>query len=358
MILEKRNNLKPILESCKGIHLSSYIVNRGDLDDFNRQIQETINRANRDTQNVMGLKERIKFLEPIISLIGEERILNGFKGNIAIFRTKNSFWILNIPIDVEELSVVATTFHVKPLLKWMQIDREFLLLGLEEDGIYLYQGSNYSLKPVCSYKIDQYKESTEMFFSLNETINEITKTSGIRVFVAGDGSASDHLFQHLDYENISRLPFWPFFEQQSLEDICLDIRSYLREEAREALDQSLVDFNFAADLKIANRNIFEIAEAAVQGRVRKLLIADDEKIFGKLNLRNGGLAFNLYDRDHEDDDLLDDIAQTVLAQGGEVSIVPKDQIPFGRSALAILDNEKPELRPQMNIQVHTERRVI
>lgn len=349
MIFTNLKNIKPILESSKGIHLTSYISNSGDLADFNRQLEETINKAKKNLADVMGAKEITKFLGPITSLIGEERILTGFKGNIGIFRTKNSFWILNIPIEVEQLCVVATTFHIKPLLKWMQLDRDFLLLGLEEDTIHLYQGSNHSLKSLYSFNLKDLKESSyEIIYPLNETINSFTKNSGIRIFVSGENSVSDELLKNLDYENISRLPFWPFFDQECLEDICLDIRSGLLQEAQEALEQSIMDFNYASDLKIANRNIVEIARAAVLGRVTKLLIAEEVKIFGKLNLITGAIALNLEDEDHEDDDLLDDIAQVVLAHGGQVSIVTKDKIPFGRAALAILENSRPYVRAKIN----------
>lgn len=358
MILEKPNKLNQILFSCKGIHLTSYIVNRGDLADFNRQLENTINKANKEIISVMGPRERIKFLAPITSLIGEERIINGFKGNIGIFRTRNSFWVLNIPVEVDELCVVATTFHIKPLLRWLQVDRQFLLLGFEETAINLYQGSNYSIKLVYSFKLNKLKGSNEIIFPLNELINGLTKNTGIKVFVSGENFVSDELLQHLDYEKISRLPFWPFFESENLEDICLDIRSSLLQEAHEALEQSIMDFNYASDLKIANRNIFEIAEAAVQGRVRKLLIAEEVKIFGKLNLRTGGIIINLGDQDHEDDDLLDDIAQTVLAHGGEVSIVPKEKIPFGRIVLAILEKNRPSLRAKINKTLEMERSVV
>jgi hypothetical protein len=40
--------------------------------------------------------------------------------------------------------------------------------------------------------------------------------------------------------------------------------------------------------------------------------------------------------DHEDDDVLDDLAQKVLLAGGEVVVVERDQIPEQRSILAVL----------------------
>jgi molybdopterin converting factor small subunit len=208
------------------------------------------------------------------------------------------------------------------------------------------------LKCVYSFKLKELKESSnEIIFPLNEMINNLTKNNGLRVFVSGENSISNELLQKLDYGRISRLAFWPFFEQECLEDICLDIRSGLLQESQEALEQSIMDFNYASDLKIANRNIVEIAKAAVLGKVKKLLIAEDVKIFGKLNLITGAILLNLVDQDH-------DIAQTVIAQGGEVSVVPKYKIPFGRAALAILENNRPYVRANLNRSFEMERIVV
>lgn len=89
---------------------------------------------------------------------------------------------------------------------------------------------------------------------------------------------------------------------------------------------------------MAKKNIFQIAKAAVQGRIKKLIIADGINIFGKVDKKTGGLAIHPVDLDHEDDDILDDLAQTVLASGGEVVIAPREEIPKGRPILAIIEH--------------------
>ncbi|HND86606.1 MAG TPA: hypothetical protein PLU50_12385, partial [Pseudobdellovibrionaceae bacterium] len=124
MIIEKKVSLKSILESSEGIHLTAYLVNRGDLVDLKLQLQETLNEAYEWLYSVQSIEERKKFLEPLDALLNDARILKDMKGNIGIFRTKDSFRILNIPVDLERQCHVATTFHVKPLLRWMQLDRE------------------------------------------------------------------------------------------------------------------------------------------------------------------------------------------------------------------------------------------
>ena len=42
MLTSKQTNLKPLLESKNGIHLTAYLVNRGDLIDLKSQLRTTM----------------------------------------------------------------------------------------------------------------------------------------------------------------------------------------------------------------------------------------------------------------------------------------------------------------------------
>ena len=68
------------------------------------------------------------------------------------------------------------------------------------------------------------------------------------------------------------------------------------------------------------------------------MIADDIQLFGKLNGKSGKIKLHEKDLDHEDDDILDDIAQTVLAHGGKVTLAAKNEIPRKYPIMAIIDN--------------------
>ena len=57
-------------------------------------------------------------------------------------------------------------------------------------------------------------------------------------------------------------------------------------------------------------------------------------------VRSRGLG-DVYKR--QDDDILDDLAQTVLASGGEVVVASKDELPKGRIILAILKHQGTDL---------------
>lgn len=331
MLSSKRMTLKPLLESNEGIHLTAYLVNNGDLVDLKSQLQEAISQSYLWLNPVMSPDERTKFLEPLHSLLLDAQILKQMKGNIGLFRNQDSFRILNIPIDVEQTCQVATSFHVKPLLRWLQTDQDFLLLGLEQNSAQLYIGSQDSLKFVDSIPFPD--------AAINDWIAGLTRNINPKLFVAGQEELVATLKQSLNYKNLVEQPIAHHFDPEKLAEICESIRVILKQDSKRLIEKALYEFHFAEEGNRTQKNIFQIAKAVVKGRVRKLIVSDEINIFGKIDLKSGGLAIHPFDLDHEDDDILDDLAQMVLSQGGEVIVASRNEIPKGRPILAILDDE-------------------
>lgn len=344
MLTSKQMTLKPILESKDGIHLTAYLVNRGDLINLKSQLRTTINEAYEWLNNAMSAEARNKFLEPLDALMHDARILKDMKGNIGIFRNEDSFRILNIPISVEPSCQVATSFHVKPLLRWLQGDQEFLLLGLEKDSAHLYLGSQDSFKLIDSILLPESNcqnqmSDAETFSWVNDWIIELTKNSKPKLFIAGEPFLVQALSPRLSYSNAVRNPISNHFRKDHAAESTEPIRKILKADSKSSLEKSLLEFRFAESINRVQKNIFQIAKAVVQGRVRKLIVTDDFSIFGKIDEKSGGVAIHPFDLDHEDDCILDDLAQMVLSQGGEVIVAKRDEIPRGRPILAILDDE-------------------
>lgn len=370
MLTSKQTTLKPLLESENGVHLTAYLVNRGDLSDLKSQLKTVISESYEWLNSAMTMEERKRFLEPLDSLLLDARIFKQMKGNIGLFRTLDSFRVLNIPVDVEQSCHVATSFHVKPLLRWLQADREFLLLGMEKESAHLYLGSQDSFKLVDSilfpeffkekHSLDGYmslKESRqkkvkedETFAWLNEWIKELTKATKPKLFLAGEKSKVDGLNRHLQYKNTVKTSISNSFGEHNVSDVCANIRKVLKDESKKALEKSLLEFRFAEEGNRTRKNIFQISKAVVQGKVRKLIVTDELSIFGKIDRKSGGLAIHPIDLDHEDDCILDDLAQMVLSQGGEVVIAKRDEIPKGRPILAILDDDGLALERTEDLQ--------
>lgn len=76
-----------------------------------------------------------------------------------------------------------------------------------------------------------------------------------------------------------------------------------------------------------------VAEAATAGRVGTLLVVDDRQIPGKIDRATGQIKTGDLS-DPEVDDVLDDLAETVLRMKGEVVVVPVERMPSTTGAAA------------------------
>lgn len=373
MTLGKNESLTTILESEDQIHLTMYLENRGDLADLKTQVADCMAEAEESLKQVLQPEELEEYLQPVASLLEDASLISKLRGNIGLFRTHTSFRMLSIPVDVKQSTYVASSFHVKPLLRWMQSDCEFLLLELEEDSLHLYLGSQQRLRKIdtilypkrlaalfakrrtltLSERRELKQEANKTFSWVIRWIEEEAPRPGLKLFIAGEKMVWDGFIKAYKHKQTSISPVMNLFLEGKVHEVVFQIRSALLEHTRKSLEQALFTFAIADQMNRTEGNLREIAKAVVSGKVKKLVIAHNREIFGKLDPKTGKLAIHPFDLDHEDDDLLDDLAQKVLMAGGEVYLAKKEEIPSGRLILAILENDerisqlknKPEAAP-------------
>lgn len=348
MLSSKQQALRPLIESQDGVHLTSYLRQDRDLGAIKTQLRKIIDQAEDFLIDVMPADERKRFLEPLESLLKDAKILQRMPGNIGIFRNKDLFRILNIPIETVPSFHLASSFHIKPLLRWLQGDQEFLIMGIDQVCAHLYWGNQSQIKWLDSIQLPVHSERSEdqlaqiNFRWLDKWILEFTKTATPKLFIEGDPSIISTVLKDLKYKNTYQKPISASFDNIHINESCLAVRKILRKELEDTLEKTLLEFRLADLHKRAKKNLFQIAKAVVQGKVRKLVVTDELSIFGKIDHKSGGISIHPIDLDHEDDCLLDDLAQMVLNQGGEVIVASRNQIPNGRPILAILNHEGEE----------------
>ncbi|MAV90962.1 MAG: hypothetical protein CL676_06040, partial [Bdellovibrionaceae bacterium] len=316
MFQSKELSLKSILGSKEGVHLTSYLLNQGDELHLKNQIYDSMAVAREHLTEVLTEEELKHFLSPLMQLLMDSQILKNFKSNIGIFRTKDSFRMLNVPIEVQPLCVVATSFHVKPLLRWIHADREFLVLGIEEDSVSLYSGTQSGRRHLATLDIStesqKFGNKVDRFtHGINEWLSQIATSKKAPLFLAGSQDLVKEVVQKLKYPAAKIVILNSSFDRDESSEIFAEARQWLQAETRRSLEDALIEFQGAEKLKQAQKNIFQIAKAAVKGRISKLFVTEGIQIFGKLDSRTGGVSINPDHMDHEDDDLLDDLAQTV-----------------------------------------------
>lgn len=341
MLNSKKTTLKPLIESKDGTHLTIYLLNRPDFPTVESQLKAAIRDATEWLEVAMSPEERLRFMEPIESLLKDNKILDKMKDNIGIFRNNEIFRILNIPVEVQPTCQVATSFHVKPLLRWMQSDLDFLFVAFGRGAVHLYSANQSTYKLIESKSINRKKSANpESSLWLKDCIHELTRNSKPPLFFAGNISNLKEFAKFLNYKGAVETEVSKTFLKKNLGQYLIAIRKLLKDRSDQAISRALMDFRFAEEGNRAKKNIFQISKAVVQGKVRRLIVTDELSIFGKIDPNSGGLAIHPFDLDHEDDCILDDLAQMVLTQGGDVVVAKRDQMPKGRPILAILDYDE------------------
>jgi hypothetical protein len=81
----------------------------------------------------------------------------------------------------------------------------------------------------------------------------------------------------------------------------------------------------------------EITIAAIQGRIRNLIIASDRFLWGSLDKTTGKITSHINKNlAIPEDDILDDLAEIVIARGGAVTLLKHNEMPSDNEAIALL----------------------
>lgn len=74
----------------------------------------------------------------------------GMSDGLAVFITPNHTEFLRLPLSFDQVAIVGTRFHLKPLFPIIAANNRYYLLSLDQSGIRLYQGTHHALSEVWS----------------------------------------------------------------------------------------------------------------------------------------------------------------------------------------------------------------
>jgi hypothetical protein len=275
------------------------------------------------------------------------------------------------------LAIVADSFHLKPLRRFLQSADRYQVLGLSLDTIKLFEGNRDTLdeiepalgvprtitealgaelvethQTVASYSyggvggactpmphglggdIDADLIVAERFFRAIDqaVLKHHSQPSGLPLFLA---ALPEH--HHL-FRQVSQNPFLMAAGLPINPDVLpLD---ELRERAWQVVEPqyqaqlaALTDeFAGAKSKGLGSDDLAQVAQAAAAGRVATLLIESDRQIAGRLDGVTGRSEVAELSNPQVDD-LLDDLGDLVGKMGGRVLVIPTEQMP-GQTGLA------------------------
>lgn len=308
-------------------------------------------------------------LEPFVALESNKEFWRHTLDGLAVLGTVDTFRTINLPVPVKELTVVANSFHTKPLRRYLQSVERYNVLGLSLHDYQIYEGNRHSLTElelpsdtpkninealgydltdkhttVASYggvgnqtsnmhhgqggKSDQADIDTEKFFRfVAKTINDnYSGPSGLPLILAA--LPEHHNLFHKVSNNLSLLPSGIDVNPKSVEtdELVKHAWKVMEPYYNENIAKICNEYHQAKSKDTASDNISEVAVAAAAGKVDTLLIESEIQIPGKIinetgSIEKGDLA------NPEVDDLLDDLGELVTKMGGKVMIIPHEKMP-------------------------------
>lgn len=325
-------------------------------------------------------QERRTLLAKFQELSRDDRFWNHRTDGLAILSSPDAFQLFELQRTVPELLVVADSFHTKPLLRVLQSADRYQILGLNRHEAKLYEGNRNALDPV---------ELTKVPSTITEALGEELTEQHLTVASYGAGAARaagggaipsihghggkkeevdidrDRFFRSIDrailehHSRPSGLPLMlatlteyhapfhavshnPFLmddgiqgnpDALSLDQLRAEAWRIVEPRYLQRLAKFVDDFQIARSRQLGSDDLAQVAQAATAGRVATLLVEDGRQIPGKLDPATAQLEFDDL-ADPQVDDLLDDLAETVLRMKGDVVVVPMERMPSGTGVAA------------------------
>ena len=114
-------------------------------------------------------------------------------------------------------------------------------------------------------------------------------------------------------------------------------RSRSQRVKKDETAEKIRNFSLIKENEFISYDFQEILYYLMSGQVRRLMVAKDQSIFGKINKSTGEITYTHYHKDHEDDDLLDDIAQIAIEQGIDPIMAKRGQMRKQRLIKAVIE---------------------
>mgnify|MGYP003337471705 CR=1 FL=1 len=262
---------------------------------------------------------------------------------IALFSTRGFGGFSNLPFTAEPLAVVSDSFHIKPLIKWMQREHPFALLELRELEAVLYQGSLGYFEEIERLSYRELRTMDGVFNALDRAVYRSIQSSRVPLLLAGDLELIEAYKSVSGYKAIvddSILDPYSTADRGSLHAAAIStLEPFL--EQKEA---SLLHSYWAAERRgRTSAMLQDIVQLALANKVKHLFVNEKMHVWGRINRNTASFTYSPRQTDTEDD-VLDDLAEIVLRNHGAVTVLPASKMPEGKAACAILSGEAVSLR--------------
>lgn len=313
-------------------------------------------------------------VENLERLSRDDQFWNHRTDGLAVLASPNDLQVFDLQNRVDEVAIVAESFHTKPLIRLMYATDRFQILCITLAEAALYEGNRHSID-----RVELTEVPTTIEEALGEELTEPHQTvasygdgsggpnskHGAPAMFHGHGDSKDEMpidrtnfFRAVDraiWEHHSRPSGLPLLlatlpQHQthfrtlscntsliesgieidpmgvSTERLCEMAWKVLEPIYQQKLSQRVDQYHASKAHDRGSDDLSSIVAAALAGRVADLYISADQQIPGKIDTIKGTIVSGELS-DPEVDDVLDDLAELVLSMDGEVMVLQDSDMP-------------------------------
>lgn len=266
---------------------------------------------------------------------------------LCFFRSSRVQGVFATPHECETLSVVADSFHLRPLLDVLQDARSYLALRLSAGEAWLYCGHGRGLEALFHVSREPKQHLGEFLMQVEREVSAMgAHLAHAPLLTFGDAEVegvyrlvSAHRHLHSCGPLLSGTPADP---DVMLEQVWPHAERLLTQRRQRECEAYVRAMRHGSTLEA----LPEVTRAADAGLIRTLFVRRDVHLWGRADFTSGAVALEP-EGSSLADDVLDDIGERVLRNGGMVIPVEEHELPMRGVAAALLKPASPPAqRPQ------------
>jgi hypothetical protein len=380
MSLLSMNELKMLVEEPGGFCVSIFMPThrageqtRQDpirLKNLIREAQKRLTGAGLISKETRGL------LKPVKELLRKAFFWQYQSDGLAIFSSEGLFRYYRLPLSFDELVVVTSRFHIKPLLPLLTSDGRFYILALSQNKVRLFEGTRYTVNEVALEDMPESLSDTLRYDSERNiqlhTAAPVGKGEKSVIFHGHGGGIDDakanilKYFRQIDaglgellhgeraplilagvdyllpiYAKASKYPYLlgdgvignpEELRIEELRDRAWTVAEpYFTKERNEAFAR----YQKLSGTQQASDDLMKVVSASYHGRIETLFVAVGVQLWGTFDMESGQITLHQQEAQPGDEDLLDFAAIHTLLNGGVVFAVALEQMPDKANVAAV-----------------------
>lgn len=339
-----------------------------DLISFKNHLQAV--RLELEAQNVRS-NEIDDLMQPLDELLGDTQFWRHRTEGLAVFRSPSYINTFDSPKPLDDFYQLGAQFFVRPLLNYVQPSPQYYLMQIGKNGVVLYLADQYSMAVVETQGVmpSGIEEVTKYYDFEQELQGRTVGRGGTSAMYTSDDSDNkdkDHLladyFRLVDsavtqligtrnvplllasvayyqpiyrqvnaYSHLQEGGLTGNFDQVDLREMHRLANEQLGDYFHQPRQQRIVQYQNNSGGDLVSRDLRQILEAAVTGRVEVLFLRKEAQAWGHFD--ESTLTATIHDEAQPDDEsLIDQVALLTLRHGGEV---------YELEEVSLLDYEEP-----------------